>query len=84
MIRLHEPVTTFSRCSMITMEMPRAAMARIEIERLLDFRCVQAGVDLVEHQDMWVHGQALGELQTLAIGQRPLLTRACRPALQGR
>ena len=52
--------------------MPWAAMARIRRQSALDLGCVEAGVDLIEQQELGIRGKALGELQPLAIGQREL------------
>jgi ABC-type polysaccharide/polyol phosphate transport system ATPase subunit len=41
-----------------------------QVERGVDLASIEAGVDLVQHQHTWTHGEALGELQALAVGQR--------------
>ena len=40
------------------------------LERLVDLGRVEAGIDLVEHEQAGFHGEALGELQTLAPRER--------------
>src|SRR5882757_2552274 len=49
-----------------------AALGNLPDQRecAIDLAGVEAGIDLVQHQNLGAHGHALGQLETLAAGQR--------------
>src|SRR5450759_1414172 len=46
-----------------------------QLHRLLDLGLIEAGHDLVEKEELGVHGERLGELETLEVGNRQLRGR---------
>ena len=49
---------------------PRSAILRIMRQRIVDLGRVEPGIDLVQHQQARLHGEALGEFEALALRQR--------------
>ncbi len=50
-----------------------------QVERQIDLARVEAGIDLVEQQELRARGKALGELEALAAGERQRAEPVCRP-----